>query len=373
VARPVWAEINLPALAHNVRAIKNILQPQAQIMAIVKANAYGHGTGPVARTALANGATWLGVATLDEALQLRQEGIAAPLLILGYTPAEDAGQVVAAGISQTVFNLEQARVLNEAAAANGVQARLHVKIDTGMGRLGLLPDRAVPVITAINDLPHVSLEGFFTHFAAADAADKSYTRRQLALFQRAIAELKRQGITFPWLHAANSGAIIDLPEAHFNLVRAGIILYGYYPSGEVQKERLDLRPVMTLKTRVVLVKELPAGSYISYGCTYSTPAPTRVATLPVGYADGYSRLLSNRAEVLIRGRRVPVIGRVCMDQCMVDVTSIPGVQVDDEVVLFGCQEDDTITVEEVAGWMGTINYEILCLLSGRVARLYRHS
>ncbi|MDN5345461.1 MAG: alanine racemase [Clostridia bacterium] len=373
VSRPVWAEIDLDAIAYNVCAMKRLLAPQTEIMAVVKANAYGHGAVPVARTALANGVTWLGVATLDEALALRREGITAPLLILGYTPPEDAGRVVAAGISQTVFTLEQARCLSDAAQAAGTRARLHLKIDTGMGRLGFLPDQAVAAIPAIARMPHVSLEGIFTHFAAADAADKSYTRRQLSLFQRVITELEQQGITFPWRHAANSGAIIDLPETYFNLVRAGIILYGHYPSSEVQQGRLNLRPAMTLKTRIVLVKEVPAGTYISYGCTYRTTGPARIATLPVGYADGYSRLLSNRAEVLIRGRRASVIGRICMDQCMIDVTAVPEARAGDEVVLFGCQGGKTLPVEEVAAWMGTINYEILCLVSGRVPRVYSRS
>lgn len=372
MSRPVWAEIDLEALAHNVQAIKSILAPQTEIMAIVKANAYGHGAGPVARKALASGVTWLGVATLDEALALRREGISAPLLILGYTPPEDAGRVVAADISQTVFSVDQARALNAAAAAVGTRARLHLKIDTGMGRLGFLPGEAVTAARTMAALPHVTLEGIFTHFAAADAADKTYTWRQLDLFQQVITRLEQHGITFPWRHAANSGAIIDLPETHFNLVRAGIILYGHYPSPEVRRERLALSPVMTLKTRVVLVKEVPAGSYISYGCTYCTPGPARIATLPVGYADGYSRLLSNRAQVLLRGRRVPVVGRVCMDQCMIDVTSIPEVRVGDEAVLFGRQGEESLTVEEVAAWMGTINYEILCLISKRVPRLYLH-
>ncbi len=371
MARPVWAEINLSALAHNARAVKNILQPGTEIMAVVKANAYGHGAGPVARTLLANGVTWLGVATLDEALKLRQEGITAPVLVLGYTAAEDARQEVGADISQTVFTLEQAQLLSEAASTAGARARLHVKIDTGMGRLGLLPEEAVMLIKAINELPAVRLEGCFTHFAVADIVDKNYTQRQLMLFKWLLSKLKEEGIIFPWLHAANSGAIIDFPETHFNLVRAGIILYGHYPSQKVSKERLNLQPVMTLKTRIVSVKKLPAGAYVSYGCTYLTKGPTLVATLPVGYADGYSQLLSNRAQVLIRGRRAPIIGRVCMDHCMVDVTSVPGVQIGDEVVLFGRQEGNLLTVEEVAAWMGTINYEILCLISGRVPRLYQ--
>ncbi|WP_422392984.1 alanine racemase [Neomoorella humiferrea] len=371
VTRPVWAEVDLEAIAHNVRAIKKILSPHTELMAVVKANAYGHGAVPVARTALANGVTWLGVATLDEALALREEGITAPLLILGYTPAEDAGRVVAADLSQTVFSREQARALDAAAAVAGTKARLHIKIDTGMGRLGFLPERAVEEVLAIAGLPNVLLEGIFTHFAAADAADKTYTLRQLQLFRKVVGELEEKGVTFPWCHAANSGAIIDLPETHFNLVRAGIILYGHYPSPEVDKKRIELRPAMALKTRVVLVKEVPAGTYISYGCTYRTPAPARIATLPVGYADGYSRLLSNRAEVLIRGRRAPVVGRVCMDQCMIDVSAIPDVRVGDEVVLFGSQYGEVLSVEEVAAWMGTINYEILCLISGRVPRVYR--
>ncbi len=371
MSRSVWAEVDLDAITHNVRAIKSLLAPQTEIMAVVKANAYGHGAVQVARTALAGGVTWLGVATLDEALALRQEGITAPLLILGYTPPEDAGRVVAADIAQTIFTVEQARALDQAAAAIGTRARLHIKIDTGMGRLGFLPDQAVAATLTIARLPHVQMEGIFTHFAAADAADKSYTERQLALFQRVITDLKKRGLTFPWRHAANSGAIIDMPAAHGNLVRAGIILYGHYPSPEVRGERLDLQPAMTLKTRVILVKEVPAGAYISYGCTYCTHEPARIATLPVGYADGYSRLLSNRAQVLIHGRRAPVVGRVCMDQCMVDVSAIPEAREGDEVALFGRQGEQSLAVEEVAAWMGTINYEILCLISGRVPRVYK--
>lgn len=370
MSRPVWAEVDLRAIAHNTQQLKKLLAPRTELMAIVKANAYGHGAVPVASTALANGASWLGVATLEEALELRQNGITAPILILGYLSPEDARAVVEADISQTIFALEQARALSQAAQTLGRQARLHLKIDTGMGRLGFLPQETIAAARAIAELPGVTLEGIFTHFANADARDKTYTWQQLQIFNRVLVDLEREGIRIPWKHAANSGALIDLPATHFNLVRAGISLYGHYPSEEVDKGKLSLLPAMAFKTRVILVKEVPAGSYISYGCTFCTDRPTKVATLPVGYADGYSRLLSNRAEVLVRGRRAPVIGRVCMDYCMIDVTAIPEVEVGDEVVLFGRQGEACLPVEEVAGWLGTINYEVLCMISHRVRRLY---
>ncbi|GFN22040.1 alanine racemase [Thermanaeromonas sp. C210] len=370
MSRPVWAEIDLRAIAHNTRQLKNLLAPRTELMAVVKANAYGHGAVPVARTALANGASWLGVATVDEAVELRRAGVGAPILILGYLSLEDAPIIVKEDISQTVFNLEQARALSRAASAAGRTAKIHLKIDTGMGRLGVFPEEALEVARAICGLPGVVLEGIFTHFANADALDKTYTWQQLKTFERILQELERAGINIPWKHAANSGAILDLPATHFNLVRAGISLYGHYPSEEVDRGRLELQPAMAFKTRVILVKEVPPGSYISYGCTYCAPRPTRVATLPVGYADGFSRLLSNRGEVLVRGRRAPVIGRVCMDYCMIDVTAIPGVQVGDEVVLFGRQGEAVLPAEEVAGRLGTVNYEVLCMVSHRVPRVY---
>ncbi|MDK2821658.1 MAG: alanine racemase [Clostridia bacterium] len=374
MARPVWAEVNLAALAHNVKEIKKILPRQTEMMAVVKANGYGHGAGHIARTALAHGATWLGVATLDEALALRREGIEdTPILILGYTPSKDVDQVVAADISQTVFNIEQAKALNAAAETLGKKARLHLKVDTGMGRLGYLPEQVIELALEMSKLPNVKMEGLFTHFAASDAADKSYSMYQLNLFKQVKSALEQKGIVFDYYHAANSAAIIDLPEAYFNLVRAGIILYGYYPSHEVQKEKIDLKPVMTLKAKVVQLKEVPSGYSISYGCTYRTSKVSRIATLPIGYADGYSRLLSNRAEVLIRGHRAPVVGRVCMDQCMIDVTAIPEAREGDEVVLFGYQGEKSLPIEEVAAWRETISYEVVSQLSGRVPRIYIYS
>ncbi|MGB9662457.1 MAG: alanine racemase [Moorellaceae bacterium] len=370
MSRPVWAEVDLQAIAHNTQQLKRLLAPQAELMAIVKANAYGHGAVPVARTALDYGASWLGVASVEEALELRQNGIKAPILVLGYFPLEEARTVIEADLSQTVFTLEQARALSRAARILDRPARLHLKVDTGMGRLGFLPQEAVAAARAIAQLPGIALEGVFTHFANADARDKTYTRQQLNIFNRIIAELEREGIQIPWKHAANSGALIDLPESHFNLVRAGISLYGHYPSEEVDRGKLFLLPAMAFKTQVVLIKEVPAGTYISYGCTFCTPGPAKVATLPVGYADGYSRRLSNRAEVLVRGHRAPVVGRICMDYCMIDVTAIPDVEVGDEVVLFGRQGEACLPVEEVAGWLGTISYEVLCGVSHRVRRIY---
>jgi len=369
LTRPVWAEIDLAAIAHNVREIKRLLKPGTQMMAVVKADAYGHGALPVARVALASGAERLAVAILNEALALREGGIRAPILILGYTPPEQAELLVRNEITQTVFTLDMARAVSQAAVKLGKTARVHLKIDTGMSRIGVTPREAPDFAAAVAALPGLEVEGVFTHMAAADEADKTYTRRQFALFQEAVEGMAARGVQVALKHVANSPTTLDLAEMHLDMVRPGIILYGLWPSTEVRRE-IELRPAMQLKAKVAYVKEVPADTSVSYGRKFTTTAPTVIATLPIGYADGWSRLLSNRAEVLIHGRRAPVIGRVCMDQCMVDVTGIPGVQVGDEAVLFGRQGDQFLPVEEVAAKMGTINYEMVCLISKRVPRVY---
>ncbi|MDI6870688.1 MAG: alanine racemase [Bacillota bacterium] len=366
--RPVWAEVNLDNLAHNVREIRRRIGPEAQIMAVVKANAYGHGAGPVARVALESGATWLGVALVEEAYELRREGIEAPIHLLSMPSPEQAEAVVAGGFSCAVCAVEVAEALSAAAVRLGRPARVQIKIDTGMGRLGLLPDEAPEFRRYLESLPGIELLGAFTHFASADETDKTYTWKQFETFQRALSAC--EGPPLLLAHAANSAAIIDLPELAGPLVRPGIMLYGLYPSAEVSRTAVDLRPVMSLKARVAYVKRLPAGAAVSYGRTYVTRDPETVALLPLGYADGFSRLLSGRAEVLLKGRRVPLRGRICMDQCVVGVPDGLEVRVGDEAVIFGRQGGEEITVDEVAERIGTINYEVVCAVSGRVPRVY---
>lgn len=367
---PVWAEINLGAVAHNILEIRRATSPDARIMAVVKANGYGHGGFEVGRTALANGASWLGVARVAEGVALREAGIGAPVLVMGYTAPEQSGEAVRYDLAQAVYTTAMGEIMAAAAKKEGLKAKVHVKVDTGMGRLGWRGPSTVPEILALAKMEHLEIEGVFSHFAAADAEDKSYTKRQLESFLERLEELRKEGFDAPLRHIANSAAIIDMPETHLDMVRAGIAVYGLYPSGEVDKKRVTLSPAMSLKARVALVKEVPAGFSISYGCTYTTGRRTVIATLPLGYADGYPRLLSSRGEALLSGQRAPVVGRVCMDQLMVDVGHIPGVGIGDEAVLFGRQGEEEISADEVAAKLGTINYEVVCLVSGRVPRVF---
>lgn len=369
--RPAWAEIDLEALKHNVREIRRITDPHAEIMAVVKANGYGHGLEPVSRVALHNGAGWLGVALLQEAIQLREIGIKAPIAVLGYTPDKYAEDVVQNEVSQTIFTWGNAVALATAAQRLGKKARIHIKIDTGMGRLGFLPDRETEeLIYRMSHLPGLEVEGIYTHFATADEKDKSFAEEQFMKFQCLLKALAAAHIYIPFRHCANSAAILDLPYTHLDLVRPGNLLYGMLPSPEVRHDLVNLQPVMSLKARVAFVKVVPENYSISYGRIYSTKEPTRVATIPLGYADGYLRLLSNKGEVLIKGKRAPVVGRVCMDQMMVDVGHIPGVEQGDEVVIIGRQGEDQITADELAEHLGTINYEVTCMISERVPRVY---
>jgi alanine racemase len=370
--RPVWAEIDLKALENNVRELRRVINPDAQMMAIVKANGYGHGVEPVSRVALQSGASWIGVALLQEAIMLREKGINAPILILGYTPIEDIKDVIRNDISQTIFTWEDALAAASTADQMGKKARVHVKIDTGMGRLGFKANpETVDIIYRLAHLPGLDVEGIYTHFATADESDKTFVEEQFARFQQLLKQLAARHVYIKWRHCANSAAALDLPYTHLDMVRPGIAIYGHYPSAYVRQDLVNLTPVMTLKAKVAFVKEVPEKCSISYGRTFCTKEKTNIATVPLGYGDGYSRLLSNRGEVLVRGRRAPIVGRVCMDQLMIDVGRIPGVQQGDEVVLLGSQGDETITVDELAGHMGTINYEVLCLISERVPRIYK--
>lgn len=371
IARPVWAEVDLGAVAHNVQAVKGLLKPKTKLMAIVKANGYGHGAFQIACTALKHGAEYLGVATLGEGVRLREQGIEAPIIVLGYTPADEVQEVLDYRIATTLYTWEMAEALSRAAVERGEQAYGHVKIDTGMGRIGFLPEKeSIETIKKIVALPGLTVEGLFTHFSAADEADKTYTRKQLTLFKEFISQLEQEGIDIPLKHAANSAGLIDLPETHFDMVRAGIILYGLYPSEEVERDRIKLIPAMTLKARVSFVKQVEAGACISYGRKYTAQDKRVIATLPLGYADGYPRSLTHKSQVLLGGQRVPTVGRICMDQFMVDVSTVPQVKIDDEAVIFGSQGKERIAVEEIAELLQTINYEIVCMLSERVPRVY---
>ncbi len=370
--RPAWAEINLDNLAFNLKEFRNKVKDSARIMAVVKADGYGHGAVEVARTAVKNGSKILGVGFLDEGIELREAGINTPILILGYTPPEQVSGLLDHSLTPTVFDLDLARALADEAQKRGERAKVHVKVDTGMGRLGIFSwEEAVRFIEELCRLPSIEIEGFFTHFAVADERDKTFTLQQLSKYKKMVESLSRKGIEIPLKHVANSAATMDLAETHLDMIRLGISLYGLYPSSEVQKEWVDLKPVMSLKTKVIHLKKVPAGTGISYGRTYFTRDESWIASLPLGYGDGYSRLLSGKSQVLIKGRRYPVIGRICMDHMMVDLgKDLSGIMVGDEVAVIGQQGSDSITVEEIADLLGTINYEVTCAVSKRIPRVY---
>ncbi len=369
--RPTWLEINLGAIARNTQAVKRIVGPETKLLVSLKADAYGHGALRVARVTLRNGAEWLGVATVSEARPLREAGVMAPTLIFGYTPPWQAREAVRLDLRSTVFDLDSARALAQAAREQEREARVHVKVDTGMARLGLRAEdipAIVAFVRALRALPGLEVEGIFTHFATADSLDQTYTRRQLARFQATLDALARDAPLPPIIHAANSAALLTLPEARFTLARAGVAIYGLPPSDEVTLPA-GFSPALAFRTLVAQVRWIPAGEGVSYGATYVTERPTRVATLPVGYADGFRRAPRNWGEVLVRGQRAPLLGRVAMDQCMVDVTHIPGVEQGDEVTLIGRQGDDELTAQAVASQLGTNAYEVVSSLLARVPRL----
>jgi alanine racemase len=369
------AEIDLDALHHNLEQFRMALSPDIGIMAVVKANAYGHGAVRVAEEAAAFGVDYLAAAFLDEALELRQHGITAPILVLGYTPAAGVEVAREHDITLTVFDDD---VLAAAAREHPQQQRsklkIHVKMDSGMGRVGLTGrDAAIRFIEQALCTPGVEVEGLYTHYACADECDKTHVKEQHRRFTEVVEHFRTLGTLFRYVHAGNSATGIDTPELTYNLLRLGVSMYGLYPSEEVNRERVKLKPVMSLKTGLVMVKTLPAGSGISYGANYVTQTNDEtIATLPIGYADGYTRLLNGKAEALLRGKRVPIVGNICMDQCMVRVDDGQAA-VGDEVVLFGAQGGETILVDELARKLSTINYEITCMVSHRVPRVYIQS
>ena len=356
---PTWTEINLDAIANNVRNIKKLIGEQKELMAVVKGNAYGHDILEISSVVLNNGATRLAVARLEEGIFLRKAGITVPILILGLTLKQQAELLVSYNITPTVCEYEMIEKLSESAIKEDKVVKVHLKVDTGMGRIGIFSYDILRFIKRIRALKNVDVEGIFTHFSVADEKDKNYTEEQFKKFMDVLTVLEKEGIRIPVKHVGNSATLLDLPHMWLDLVRPGISIYGLYPSIEVQKT-VKLIPAHSFKTRITFLKELSAGEPISYGRTYTTKKKrTVVASLPVGYADGYNRLFSNQGEVLVRGKRFPVIGRICMDQTIIDVTNLPKVKIGDEVVLWGRQEQEEITIEEIADKIKTINYEVV--------------
>lgn len=372
--RPTVAEINLDDLRANYEAFRRYLPAETKFMGCVKGNAYGHGAVEVTRELERLGADYVSVAFLDEALELRQAGILIPILVLGYTSPEGIAVAWENNVTVTLFTPEVLEAIRQLPVDPEHRLKVHIKIDSGMGRLGLLPADAPEFISEVQSVAQAELEGMFTHFAKADEQDKSYTLEQHRRFMSVAETLREQNIQIPIIHTGNSATAIDSPYLSSNMVRVGISLYGLYPSTEVNRQLVELRPVMTLKTQVVYVKSLPSDWGVSYGTRYFTDSDEYIATLPVGYADGYSRMLTGKAEVLIRGRRVPVVGTICMDQCMVSLKSFAEeaeqIKAGEEVVLIGRQADVMITADELALQLGTIHYEVICMLAHRVPRVY---
>lgn len=374
--RRTWAQINLDALDNNITQIKSVIDPSAKLCAVVKADCYGHGYEYTAQQMQESGADWFAVSNLAEALQMRKAGIGRPVLILGYTPPDKVRELVYNDISQAVYSLSYARALSENAALYGVTVNAHIKVDTGMSRIGFLYHDSVedyPVIDEIEkvcSLPGINPEGIFTHFSSADCADgELFTRLQYDLFLSACDRLAARGIYFEIRHCSNSAGILSYREMNFDMVRAGIILYGLYPSSAVERP-VKLLPVMELKTVISMLKTVPAGTPVSYGRTFTAEHEMRIATVPIGYADGYPRRLSNKMSMLVNGHRAPVIGNVCMDQTMLDVTGIDNVFEGKQITVFGKDGGAYISVDELAEKAGLINYEVLCSLSRRVPRVY---
>ena len=379
----VWAEINLKTIGNNITQVRGITGPDVGLMIVVKANAYGHGIVEVARCAKDNGADALGVAKISEAACLRDAGIDLPVLIFGFTPSSFAKHLAAYDLIQTVYSYEMAQALSLASVLSGEKIRVHIKVDTGMGRLGLLSDcfrnfdalsekknRIVHEIESISKLPGLKTEGVFTHFATADSKDKTYANRQFKIFQEVLDQLHSHGLDIPVKHAANSAAIVDMPETHLNMVRSGILTYGLYPSADVNHNLVDIEPAMVLKTKIIHIKRVQPGFKVSYGALFETKNAGIIATVPIGYSDGLSRLLSSRGYMLVSGKRANIAGRICMDLTMLDVDDNINVALEDEVVIIGRQGDDFIAADDIASLTGTINYEVLTSIPENLKRYY---
>jgi alanine racemase len=362
--RPLWAEIDLDALAYNVRTLATQAAP-AQLCAVIKANAYGHGAVAVAMAALEAGASSLAVVCVDEGEELRRAGIDAPVLILGFSPAAEAEKVVDLHLTPTVCSMQSALALSRFATERGVTQKLHIELESGLNRYGLPRDTLVAFAESLRDLPGIEVEGLYTHFAAAEEGDQTFTRAQHAL----LLEASRQLPWIPVRHSSPTAGILSAPEMALDMVRAGIGIYGYHPAPGCG-DGIELRPVLALKSRIARVVDVEAGDTVGYGRAWEARGPSKIALVMCGYADGFRRALSGRAQVLVRGRRAPVAGRIAMDMCMIDVSDVPGVAPDDEVVIMGTQGDERIDADELASLAGTISWEILAGISARVPRVY---
>lgn len=367
--RSSWIEVSINALQNNLQIIRAHLGPQIDIMAIVKANGYGLGAIEVSRVAIREGAACLGVATIEEGIELRDAGIKAPILILGYAHPESAAYLINYKLTPAIFNKKAAQALSKNVSKVGCRIPVHVKIDTGMTRLGVPATEVFTFLEDLIKLPGFKVEGIFTHLSSADDIDTSYTQKQLCAFSKVVNTCNKSNLTFLYCHVANSAAIIA-HNTDFNMVRLGLSMYGFYPDSHLQQKLPGLEPAISLKSQVVHLTEAPAGTAIGYGRTYVSDSFKRIATVPIGYGDGYSRANSNCGNALIGGKRVPIVGRVCMDHIMLDVTYIKKVSVGDEVVLYGEQDNEKISVDDVANSLGTINYEVISTLSKRIPRFY---
>lgn len=373
-----WAVVNLDNISHNIEALKKTLSPHCRLMGVVKADAYGHGDKFIADELVRLGVNWFGVSNIDEALSLRAQGIFHDMLIFGVTPSEHVNLLNEYNITQTIHSAAYAMEIQDAAAGAGVRIKGHIKIDTGMSRLGFVVDngfavQSVKEIIEIAGLPNLQADGIYTHFACADEANDdsvTYTKRQYDRFLSLISELEAKGLSFSMKHCCNSAGTIMFPEMHMDMVRPGILLYGLLP-GRDCKNKIDIKPAMELYSVVSMVKEISSGTPVSYGRAYTAPRKTKVATVPIGYADGFGRELSNKARMLVRGEYANVIGRVCMDQVMLDVTHIDGVSAGDLVTIVGTDGENSLGFDEMAELSGTISYEKVCLIGKRVPRIYR--
>lgn len=370
ILRPVWAEIDLDAIAYNMQNIKRLAKDK-EVIAVVKADCYGHGAVDVVPTLLENGASRLAVAVLTEGIELRKNNIKEPIMILGYTPEYLGEELINFDIEQTVYDLDYAKELSKIAVSMNKKVKIHIALDTGMGRIGFIPnEQSLKDVVEISKLPGIMIEGMFTHFSTADEKDKTYTNEQFKKYMDFSQALTDLNVNIPMHDVSNSGALMDMPETYLDAVRAGIILYGYYPSDEVIKSNLSLKPALTLKAKVAHVKEMDKDMYISYGRTFKTERKSKIATIPIGYADGYTRLLMPGAKVIINGKFAPVVGRICMDQCMVDVTDVGDVKTGDEVILLGKQGSLKNDADDYAKALNTINYEVLCMFKRRIPKVY---
>ncbi len=365
-----WIEIDLDAVRHNFRSIRKKVGNSIKILAIVKADAYGHGAVEVSKTLLKNGVDMLGIADPEEGIELRENNINVPTLLLNPILPEQTEEVLRHSLGITVYNLNDAKKISEIAKKSHCSTKVHIEVDTGMGGTGVHPDKTLSLIKSLLLIENLTIEGIFTHFHSCDEKDKSFAHEQTKIFKKTLKLLKEEKIHIPLIHAANSAAILDMPDSYFNMVRPGLILYGMLPSSYVSKS-IDLKPVMSLKTRIINLKHLDSGSTVSYGRTFKTSRPATVATIPVGYKDGFSRYFSNLGKVLVNGKLTPIIGRVCMDRCFIDVTNVPNVNIGSEVVLYGKQKNGTISIESSAELIDTIPYEIACNIGRKVPKIYK--